>query len=203
MVKHELNIGITRSGKTYNAFEQVKHSSAPSIYYNIKKQPIEVVKKYIEVDASITQRQLYHAMKHYKLINFIPSDSAAHRKHEIAGIVKLAFAYGGPVNLIWDEAWEYIPQNTQESPVFTVARRGASEGIKNIILSQSPADIDKKAVKQCEIIRVFRLNEWDYRYLKTVGFDGEKINLMLESAPQYSHVLLANGKMELIKPGAS
>ena len=68
------------------------------------------------------------------------------------------------------------------------------------MLGQSASDIDKRAIKQCEEIEIFKLNDWDYNYLKGIGLPGEKIKAQLVGAKEYSYIQVKNGKINLKKP---
>lgn len=189
--RHTLKIGITRSGKTYKALHDIKASSVPTLFYNIKHQ--EVLKGFKDITSSDTLRKLDHALKHYKMVNYLPSDDEEQREIGIKNIVNYLFKSNfKEVDFVLDEAWEVVPQGKAKSPVFTITRRGL-EKIRAEFIVQSPADLDKKAVKQCEIIEVFRLNDWDYKYLKGIGLPAEEIQRKLSNAPQYSFVRVAEG----------
>jgi len=198
-VKHELIAGITRSGKSFFSFHEIQHSDRPTIYINVKGEKLKGVEPIKTMDKKNTVKQLLHALKHYKAVDFRVSDNKRDQKIEMIALCGTAMKRGG-VDLVVDEAWTFIPQGTHDSPLFTVARRGLSEGVRLKIITQTPADVDKKLIKQCEIIRVFRLNNWDYKYLDRVGLPADQIRDTLKASEKYSHVKMTDGEVVKVDP---
>lgn len=75
-----------------------------------------------------------------------------------------------------DEAHEFAPLHADGSnPVIRIAKRGRKRNIRLFMVSQSPADLSKKAVKQMEYHVIFAINEYDGDYLKRYGMPSDRI----------------------------
>lgn len=197
--KHELVLGITRSGKTY--FTSRKKRNGINLYIDIKAE----IKKGKVLTVDNTLRELKHSFKYYKEITFHCSNDSRQAKKEIDIILGYLEKYekNNLINIIIDEVADFIPQGESKSNIFKIARRGLKsekKGLRLVLVGQSPADIDKKAVKQCERIRIFKLNDWSYKYLNRLGLPSKDIKRMLDKSKKYSHILLENGKAKIIKP---
>lgn len=202
MKKHKIVLGITRSGKTYKALKEIKlNKNDINIFIDLKDE----VKLGKRITSSNTLRELKYSLEQYKTVTYIPSISENKHIHELNKIIELLMIMKQKyfINLYIDEISDFIPQGTKESKIYEVARRGLNvknKGVRLVMLGQSASDIDKRAIKQCEEIEIFKLNEWDYKYLKGIGLPGEKIKAQLTGAKEYSYIQIKNGEISLKKP---
>ncbi len=201
MSKHEFIGGITRSGKTYYALKKIEREKEKALIIDIKA---EVRKGKILTDAN-NLKELIYSIKNYKVVTFYPTNDIEIAKTQIDLILDTLIKLKTQINLnvYIDEIQDFIPQNTQNSAIYRVARRGlqsTNKGIQLKLIGQSPSDIDKRALKQVEKITLFRLNDWSYKYLQSKGLPHDEIKDMLTKAKEYSRVEIENGKVNLFGP---
>jgi len=190
---HSFNGGITGSGKTYHAIQYARGLNVPCIFVNPQQEDI---RGFIRADGSNSLQQVKRALKDNKKINYIPDMDKKKSVIEIDYLVKTLCELGKKTLFVCDECDIWAGQGVSTSPLFFVAQRGRKWGIEGLFISQSPSEVDKIILKNCEIQRVFRFNEFGEKYYRGYGYDTDKMRKMLEQKGEYSYILLENGAIK-------
>ena len=96
----------------------------------------------------------------------------------------------GRFYLFIDEAHEVAPLHADgDNPVIRIAKRGRSHNVRLFLISQSPADMSKKAVKQVYYHTVFALNDYSLDYLKRYGMPDETVESAVGSPKDHKFVI--------------
>lgn len=96
----------------------------------------------------------------------------------------------GRFYLFVDEAHEFAPLHAEgDNPIIRMAKRGRKRNIRLFMVSQSPADMSKKAVKQMEYHVIFAINQYDGDYLKRYGMPSDEIREAVGSPDEHKFVV--------------
>lgn len=190
---HSFNSGITGSGKTYHAIKYARGLNVPVLFINPQQEDIS---GFIRADNANSLQQIKRALIANKKINYIPDLDWKRSIIEIDYLVKTLCELGKRSLLVVDECDMWARQGVSTSPLFFVAQRGRKWGIEGLFISQSPSEVDKIILKNCEIQRVFRFNEFGEKYYRGYGYDTDKMRDMLEKKGQFSYILLENGTIK-------
>lgn len=96
----------------------------------------------------------------------------------------------GRFYLFVDEAHEFAPLHADgDNPIIRIAKRGRKRNIRLFMVSQSPADMSKKAVKQMEYHVIFAVNDYDADYLKRYGMPADEVKAAVGSPDEHKFVV--------------
>lgn len=89
-----------------------------------------------------------------------------------------------------DEAHEFAPLHAPgDNPLIRIAKRGRKRNIRFYPVSQSPADMSKKMVKQMNYHVVFALNNYSIDYLKNYGMPADEIKATVGHKSEHKFVI--------------
>lgn len=119
-------------------------------------------------------------------IRYVPSSDDDTARQELAVLVDHAFARRGDVVFVCDEAQEYAPQGGAPGPLEQVARRGRSKGVWLWAVSQHPADLSKKVMRQLGKVFLFEM-PWSSPYFATYKIPQDELKERLAAGGAYSY----------------
>lgn len=192
---HSSVVGATGSGKSTLAASLYRNAPGVAVY----------------VDPSGDENVPGHTVD-LRETTFDPADMAEHSRIRVilpdgtgtdddrvamSRIQQILFELGneipnekGRFYLFIDEAHEVAPLNADgDNPVVRLAKRGRSHNVRLFLISQSPADMSKKAVKQVRYHVVFALNDYSLDYLKRYGMPDEKVKSAVGSPDDHKFII--------------
>lgn len=192
---HSTVVGATGSGKSTLAAALYRNAPGVSIYIDPSGDetvPGETVDlRETEFDASV-----FADSRRVRVI--LPDGTGTEADmRAMDTIQQTLFALGseipnenGRFYLFIDESHEVAPLGAGgDNPVVRIAKRGRSHNIRLFLVSQSPADLSKKAVKQVHYHTVFALNDYSLDYLKRYGMPSEKVEEMVGRPDAHKFVI--------------
>lgn len=175
-------VGATGSGKSTVANSLYKHAPATAIYIDPSAEE-EVQGTTIDYrDGETFDAQVLGESRRIRIIP--PHGTGTEEDMEMmAELQAVLFQLGGSIShqdgrfyVFIDEAHEFTPLHAEgTNPVVRMAKRGRKRNIRLFLVSQSPADMSKKAVKQMNYHMVFALNDYSIDYLKRYGMPADAV----------------------------
>lgn len=196
---HEANIGVTGSGKTYQALRQVQKERARCIYINPKPRKDAAYNDltrgfYRAWPEDIKRSDIKDIINRGMNLEFIPSNDVKRGIEQLRIVVDEAFRLGD-ITMIFDEAAVHSPEGVRWSPAIEVAERGREGKVKGVFICQSPTALSKRVLVNCDILRVFEFNiNWSGQYFKSKGLDPESLRDKLLTNAQYSYIIVERGQ---------
>lgn len=180
---HSSIVGATGSGKSTLA--AALYREAPGVAIYIDPSGDETVRGRT-IDYSAGETLEPSDLVESDRLRLIPPDGTGTEDdiRFMAGLQASLFAIGeripherGKFYVFVDEAHEMAPLNASgDNPVVRMAKRGRSHNIRLFLVSQSPADMSKKAVKQVRYHVIFALNDYSLDYLKRYGLPSDAVD---------------------------
>lgn len=178
---HSTVVGATGSGKSTLAASLYRNSPGVAIY--VDPSGDETVRGHT-VDLRDETFDPALMSEHRRIRVILPDGTGTER--DMAAMDKIQetlFALGseipnedGRFYLYIDEAHEVAPKDADgHNPVVRLAKRGRSHNVRLFLISQSPADLSKKAVKQVHYHVIFAVNDYSKRYLKMYQMPADRI----------------------------
>lgn len=175
-------VGTTGSGKTTLAARLYDEAPGVAIYVDPSG---EVPVGGYTIDMSDGETFDPAILAEHSRIVIIPPDGTGTEAdmNFINRLQSVLFALGdeipgedGRFYVFVDEAHEFAPLHADGSnAIIRMAKRGRKRNMRLFMVSQSPADMSKKAVKQMEYHVIFAVNEYDADYLKRYGMPADRI----------------------------
>ena len=146
--KHLVVIGPTGSGKTFLVKRLILDGGLGSrcLIIDLKNEYSELG-PWVEIEDAI--REIREDKKSFFVYRFIPEDD-----EEIGDVFDLAFALGDCA-VICEEVADY----TTHPGLRTLLRRGRSEGIRVVAITQRPAEVHKTVTSQANLTVCFKTIE--------------------------------------------
>lgn len=185
---HRLVVGTTGSGKTVYARHRALEHRGPVIV--LDPQDDADAWPYPRADYRNTWSQIWRAARAGGVV-YVPSANDYIARLEADMLLQRLFDYykdDAPVLVVADEAHAFAPEGGRPSLLWQIARRGRTWGIWLLAVSQSPADLTKKVVKQCARHVVFALTDFETPYFERYHLPIETIRARLAQGGQYSYV---------------
>lgn len=195
---HECNIGVTGSGKTYQAISQVLRNNERCIYINPKPKKgaaySDISKGFYRAwPSDIGRSDIADLMRRRINLEFIPDSQVKKGIEQLRIVVDEAFRLGN-ITMIFDEAAVHSPEGVSWSPAIEVAERGREAKVKGVFICQSPSALSKRVLTNCDLMRLFRFNlTWAGPYFKSKGMDAESLSNKLLTAKEYSYIIIKGG----------
>ena len=186
MIKHRGFFGSTGSGKTTLAEYMGRQSDGLVVFFNAQEESLRsawaACGKNDRLDVVVPSGRA-------ALRNYIPSADDEMAQLELNVLVNRMFALPATKTvLIVDEAQVYAPEGKDQGALQKVARRGRRYNIELWTVSQHPADISKKVVRQLHEHYIFELRYSD-EYLKKYGIDADKLHQIHKERGKYSYAV--------------
>ena len=176
---HTSIAGTTGSGKSTLAVHLYENAPGIAIYVNtdaedgIAGHTIDFAKG-DKFDPSV--------FKDNQRINFIPPGTSQDDE-AIAALQKVLFDLGdaiphdkGRFHVFIDEAHEYAPLSAdKDNPVVRMAKRGRRRNIRLYPISQSPSDVSKSVLRECNQHIIFAIGTYSENYFRTYGMPADEI----------------------------
>ena len=195
---HEANIGVTGSGKTYQALKQVQKNKERCIYINPKPRKgaayNDLTKGYYRAyPEDISRPDIAAIINRGINLEFVPDNHVTKGIEQLRIVVDEAFRLGN-ITVIFDEAAVHSPEGVRWSPAIEVAERGREGKVKGVFICQSPAALSKRVLVNCDLMRVFEFNiNWSGQYFKSKGLEPESLRNKLLTSPKYSYIIVERG----------
>lgn len=196
---HTTIAGVTGSGKS--TFAHALHKATPGVSIYVNPDAERGVAG-VTIDMSKGDALDLSIIQDASRINLIPPDGTG-TEADMDAIERLQaglFALGENIPhdeprffVFIDEAHEFAPLHTEgDNPVVRLMKRGRRHNCRVFIVSQSPADLSKKAVKQSNYHVVFAVNDYSESYLKRIGLPAEAIKTTV-GAPENHRFVVYDG----------
>lgn len=196
---HEVNIGVTGSGKTYQALSQIRKNNERCIYINPKPRKgaayTDLTSGFFRAwPDEIRRSDIADIIGRGINLEFIPDNHVSRGIEQLRIVVDEAFKLGN-ITVIFDEAAVHSPEGIRWSPAIEVAERGREAKVKGIFICQSPAALSKRVLVNCDLMRIFDFNlNWSGQYFKSKGLDPESLKHKLLTSPKYSYIIIERGQ---------
>lgn len=186
---HEMEIGLTRYGKSYDAKVKFLAHNGPAVFFNPRKV---MVAGSVGFDRNASTGQVMKALKRNEKLNYSLDPHLDQARKDIDKFVELLFerswTMGKMVLLVFDEAQDYAPQGDIKNGLLRVARTGLGENIKANFIVQRPADISKIIVSQCEIMNFFQPGNEDMKWIEEKKYPLQDILARIDGRKYYKVV---------------
>lgn len=197
---HIFVCGRTRTGKTSWAIQEAvrrhKDERQGVLFFNTDEMELAYGIKAWKV---FTPRAIIEAVLNGEFVNYVPAANLVVAYCEacvLTGMIMgLPKSKQVAMTLIWDEAQELAPEHKPDSPLISLARRGAKRGISCIFTSQRPANVAKSVISQCAKHVIFKL-AWEGAYFSAHGLPRNEILARLERATDHGYVIYDGAKLE-------
>jgi hypothetical protein len=185
---HEAIFGLTRSGKTWHVCARADNWPGPVLYVNLQDQVLEV--------GAWTRAGMHDSLplmvkSRRARINYVPNEDLRIARREVAALVNFLMRQGHvwpvPILVILDEADEFSPEGQLWTPGIRLAARGGKHNVWVWLATQFPAQLSKKAVRNC-FRCVYFPSPGLAAYLNEKKLPGDQIEARLLEAPKYSFV---------------
>lgn len=187
-------LGATRSGKTYFSDKKIHRAfKGPSIFCHFHDPQTTISGAQADKNDSVEVLRAGILIKKAK-INYELSSNPAQALKEIGLIYHYAKKFNTWVQIIIDEAHRLIPEGGKQNIIDDAIRDGLKHKVRIVLISQSPADIRKKSLKQVDTLYIFRLNVWEDSYLKDKGMDPQEVKKL--TSVKYSWAKIEAGNIE-------
>lgn len=193
---HSDIVGATGSGKTTLAARMYENAPGVAIYVDPSG---EVPVNGAVVDMSEGEAFDPSVLAENRRIVIIPPDGAGSEADMrfIEQLQSALFSIGdeiphndGRFYVFIDEAHEFAPLHADPSnPIIRMSKRGRKRNIRLFMVSQSPADMSKKAVKQMKYHVIFAVNDYDSEYLDRYGMPADEIKERLGRPDEHRFVI--------------
>lgn len=188
---HKCNIGTTGCGKTYQAITAAKRTGKPIIYINPQD---ENMAGFVRVDGQEEFGTIARLLKKGYFVNYVPHRDKKISLQELDVITQKLFDLQN-VEMIIDETDLHGYEGMSWSPWIDVAERGRKRGVFATFLMQDPAGVSKRILRNCTQFRIFEFNEYSRPYFARLGYDVEKLHLMLLESGKYSYIIIERGNI--------
>lgn len=175
-------VGSTGSGKTtfsIHLYENVPTGKGIFIH----QDPNDRMDFDVRIDYSRGDTWTVEKLKENRLIEVVMPPNEEHARMELAQIQADLFTIGRQLPhdnprfyVFVDEAHEYADLNAEDdNPLVRMAKRGRRHNIRLFIISQSPADVSKKALKQANYHAIFAMGTFSKSYFDTYHIPFEEV----------------------------
>lgn len=196
---HSSIVGATGSGKSTLAKALFDAAPGTAIYVDPSGNDMEATRADFNIRLNEGDALQPEAFAENRRIRIVPPDGTGTEDDfaAMSGLQRLLFDIGenipherGKFYVFIDEAHEVAPLSASgKNPVVRMAKRGRAHNIRLFLVSQSPADMSKKAVKQVRYHVVFALNDYSLDYLKRYGMPAESVEAAVESPDTHKFVI--------------
>lgn len=190
---HRANIGPTGCGKSYQAFIEAARVKKAVLFVNPKDD--DVGGDFVRLDGNCDSIVLCRLLRKGYKVNYVPHRDRKIAVKELDIVVQKAFE-AQDVFVIFDEAEVHGYEGLSFSPLVDVAERGRSAGVEGLFLVQDPAGVSKRILRQCQQFRIFAFNEYSRLYFDKLGYDVQKMQSMLLTAPKHSYIIMEGGEIK-------
>ena len=172
-------VGTTGSGKSTLALHL--YESAPGIAIYVNTDAEAGVPGYT-VDIGRGDRFDASVFAEHSQINFIPPGDETDIE-VLEDLQKTLFELGeniphesGRFHVFVDEAHEYAGNSADKTnPLVRMAKRGRRHNVRLFPISQSPSDMSKQVVRECNYHIIFAIGTYSENYFKSYGMPADKI----------------------------
>ena len=178
---HTIITGKTNSGKTTLALKFFEEDKRLSIFINTQLQYIKGVKEIDLKDLDIRK------LAENKKLSVIPTEDNNLNNQLLLKFTKEIFSLGlykfpkyrpdNPIISIYvDEAHEFSLKNTIRKEDYInslerIAKRGLRFGVRQILITQQPSDLNLTLLRQAENHFIFSINKYELEYYKNKGLN--------------------------------
>ena len=176
---HTSIVGTTGSGKSTLAVHL--YESAPGIAIYVNTDAEDGIPGH-KIDLAAGDRFDPSVFKEHRQINFIPPGTEDDLK-VIEQLQMSLFNLGeqiphekGRFHVFIDEVHEYAPLSAdKDNPVVRMAKRGRRQNIRLFPISQSPSDVSKSVLRECNYHVIFAIGTYSENYFRTYGMPADEI----------------------------
>lgn len=196
---HSSIVGATGSGKSTLAKSMFDAAPGTAIYVDPSGADMDASRADVNIDLSDGDSYDPEIFAEARRIRIIPPDGTGTDEDfaAMSALQSLLFDIGeniphenGKFYVFVDEAHEVAPLGAPgDNPIVRIAKRGRSHNVRLFLISQSPADMSKKAVKQVHYHVVFALNDYSLDYLKRYGMPSEAVESSVDGPGSYKFVI--------------
>jgi DNA helicase HerA-like ATPase len=154
----------------------------------------DVLNGYTRVDRKTDVDFIYKCLKRGVKLNYVPHRDKKIGRMELRTLTEISFDLGD-IFIIVDEAEEYGYQGMSTSPCFDIAMRGRHYEVYGLFICQDPATLDKCILRNCEIMRVFRFNEYANNYFSRLQYDVEEMRRLLKTK-DHGYIKIEGGLLQ-------
>jgi len=179
---HRAYFGQSGTGKTTLAADHAADAGANVLFFNTQEE--DVLPGFTRADRT----DLLHLLAAGR-IDYVPAADDRTARMELDVIVREMFKHRERHNvLIVDEAQEYAPEGSRPGPLELVARRGRRHNVELWVVSQHPADLAKKVLRQVSTVYLFEMPYSD-QYLRQQNIPVEHLRALHEEGGEYSYAV--------------
>lgn len=186
-------VGTTGSGKSTFARHLYRESPGVAIYVNTGAES-GVDGHTVDISRGDTFDPKDFA--EHRRINLIPAGDESD-EDLIRAVQETLFNLGkeiphekGRFYVFIDEAHEYAPlQADKNNPVVRMAKRGRRHNVRLFPISQSPSDLSKAVVRECNYHVIFAIGTYSENYFKNYGMPADEIRAAVGHKDEHKFVV--------------